>query len=134
MRGILLYIGTFFIFLLVDAIWLGLVAKNLYQQQLGHLMADSVNWIAAILFYLLFVGGILVLAVIPAAAEQNLGKALLYGAIFGLICYATYDLTNLATIKDWPLKIVIIDMVWGTILSTLVSTGGYFMYKFLFIS
>lgn len=134
MKHILLYVGTFLTFLIIDIIWLGAVAKNLYQSQLGHLMTDNVNWAAAILFYLLYIVGILVLAVVPGASEQNLAKTILFGAIFGLICYATYDLTNLATLKDWPIKIVLIDMLWGTILSTLVSTGGYFIYKFLFVS
>lgn len=132
MKYILLYLGTFTVFIVIDLIWLGLIARNLYQQQLGYLMAENVKWVAAIIFYLIFVVGVIVFAVIPGGTEKNLIKTLLLGAFFGFVAYATYDLTNLATIKDWPLKIVLIDITWGTTLSTLTSLGGYYIYNLLF--
>lgn len=117
MSFIKLYIVAFVIFIILDLVWLGFVARGLYQEQLGHVMAERVRWSAAIIFYLLFTFGILFFAVYPALAKNNILYALLYGAIFGLICYATYDLTNLATVKNWPVKIVFYDLIWGTCLS-----------------
>lgn len=122
-----LYFIALPVFFGIDLIWLGLVAKNFYQQQLGHLMTPNVNWLAAITFYLLFIVGTIVFAVQPALTEQNWLKALLLGALFGLLSYATYDLTNLATLKDWPTLVTIIDLVWGTTLSASVSVITYFI-------
>ncbi len=116
-----LYGIAFVLFMIIDLIWLGLIAKNLYQKQLGHLMADQVNWIAAIIFYLLFIGGLVFFAINPAVNDGEWTKALLYGALFGFMAYATYDLTNLATLKDWPIQITIIDLIWGTFLGASVS-------------
>jgi len=126
-----LYLATFLAFLVIDMVWLGLVARNLYRQYLGFLMAPKVNWPAAILFYLLFIVGILVLAVLPGLEAGSLGITLLRGALFGLVAYATYDLTNLATLKDWPVLITVVDMLWGTALSVAVSYAGYMAGKWL---
>lgn len=126
-----LYGIAFILFLIIDLIWLGLIAKNLYQRQIGHLMAENVKWGAAIIFYLLFIGGLVFFAISPAAKEGEWTKALLYGALFGFMAYATYDLTNLATLKDWPIQITIIDLVWGTFLGASVSTLTYFVNNFL---
>lgn len=122
-----LYGIAFILFLVIDLIWLGLIAKNLYQKQIGHLMAENVKWGAAIIFYLIFIGGIVFFAILPAVNDGEWTKALLYGALFGFMAYATYDLTNLATLKDWPIQITIIDLVWGTFLGASVSTLTYFV-------
>lgn len=112
-------------FLAVDMIWLVFVARKFYAGHLGFLMRDPVNWAAAFLFYALFVIGVLFFVISPALEKQSLGYAVLAGALFGLMTYATYDLTNLATIKDWPVIVTLVDLAWGTTLSTVVSLVGY---------
>ncbi|MDY0295125.1 MAG: DUF2177 family protein [Acholeplasmataceae bacterium] len=126
-----LYGIAFIFFLIIDLIWLGFIAKNLYQKQLGHLMADQVNWVAAIIFYLLFIVGLVYFAILPAVNDGQWVRALLLGAFFGFITYATYDLTNLATLKDWPIQITIIDLAWGTFLGASISTLTYFTNNLL---
>jgi len=119
------------VFLAIDLVWLGFVAKDLYRRQLGSLLSQNVNWAAAIIFYLLFVAGVFLFAIAPAIEKQSLSHAILYGALFGFFTYATYDLTNLATLKDWPVKIVFIDIVWGMVLTGAVSTSGFYIVKWL---
>lgn len=121
MRYLKLYLVSLAAFFAIDMVWLGLVARSFYQQQLGFLMAPNPNWFVAVLFYLLFVGGLLFFVVIPGLNANSLKATLLKAALFGLITYATYDLTNLATLKDWPVLLSIVDMLWGTILSVSVS-------------
>lgn len=118
---ILLYFITLLVFFIIDMIWLGLVAKGFYRRHLGEFMGPKVNWVAAMLFYLLFIVGLLVFAIRPALTAGLPLNALFYGALLGLISYATYDLTNLATIKDWPLIVTVIDLIWGTVLGGIVS-------------
>ncbi|MDX9893198.1 MAG: DUF2177 family protein [Patescibacteria group bacterium] len=113
------YLISLIIFLAIDLVWLGMVAKNIYQQQLGQLMRPNPNWLAAIIFYAIYVVGILVFIVYPY--QQNLTKVLLMGALFGFIAYATFDLTSLAVIKNWPLKMTIIDLIWGAVLTGSVA-------------
>jgi uncharacterized membrane protein len=120
-----LYAVMLLAFFAIDMVWLGLVARHFYRRHLGFLMSPDVNWIAAVLFYLLFIAGILVFVVLPGLDAHSLKKTLMLGALFGLVTYATYDLTNLATVKDWPLIVTLVDMVWGTVLSTLVGCAGY---------
>ena len=115
------------VFFAIDMVWLAIVAKNFYQQQMGFLMKPSVNWIAAIIFYLLFITGLVVFVISPAVTRQSWIHALLYGALFGLITYATYDLTNLATLKDWPMPVTIVDLIWGSVLAASVSVITYFI-------
>lgn len=126
---ILLYVLTTAVFFAVDLVWLGVVAKKLYRRLLGHILSDTVNWIPALLFYFLFVIGILIFSVLPAADKNSLTHAILFGGLFGFFAYATYDLTNLATLKDWPLKIVFIDILWGAVLTATVSIAGYLIAK-----
>ena len=121
----ILYGIAFVFFLVIDLIWLGLIAKNLYQRQIGHLMSDSVNWAAAIIFYLLFIVGLVYFAILPAVNDGEWLRALALGAFSGFITYATYDLTNLATLKDWPIQITLIDLAWGTFLGASISTLTY---------
>lgn len=120
-----LYAIAVVVFFIIDLIWLGVVARSFYQAQMGHLMRASVNWPAAIVFYLIFVVGIIVLAVWPAVEKQSLGHAVVLGALLGLVTYAAYDLTNLATLDGFPFKVVVIDMVWGTVLCAAVSGITY---------
>ena len=126
-----LYLATFVAFLAVDMVWLVLVARTFYRKYIGFLMAPSPNWAAAIIFYLLYIVGILVLAVLPGLEANSLKTTLLRGALFGLVAYATYDLTNLATLKDWPVIVTVVDMIWGTVLSVAVSYAGYMAGKWL---
>ncbi len=126
-----LYIATIIVFFAIDMLWLGLVARTFYQRHLGFLMAPNPNWLAAIVFYLLFIIGILVFVVVPGLKTDSLKTTLLLGALFGLITYATYDLTNLATIKEWPVLIAIVDMIWGTVLSVIVSLASFMAGKWL---
>ncbi len=128
-QSIALYPISFVIFLGVDMVWLGFIAKDLYQKNLGKFLSPDVNWLAAIIFYLLFVFGILIFAVFPGIREHSAKFVLLHSALFGLLSYATYDLTNLATIKGWPVKIVVIDMIWGMVLSSIVALGTYLIYN-----
>jgi uncharacterized membrane protein len=113
------------IFFGMDMVWLGVVAKSFYTKQIGLLMAPKVNWVAAILFYLLFLVGLVVFVIAPAVEKDSWVRAIMLGALFGLISYATYDLTNLATLKDWPLALTVVDLIWGTILAGSVSVGTY---------
>jgi uncharacterized membrane protein len=115
------------IFFGLDMVWLGVAAKNFYKKQIGFLMTPKVNWAAAILFYLLFLAGLVVFVIAPAIEKDSWVRALILGALFGLITYATYDLTNLATLKDWPLALTVVDLIWGTVLAGSVSVGTYFI-------
>ncbi len=128
---IIAYLLTTVVFLVIDLVWLGLVAKDLYRKYLGSFLSRDVNWTAAIIFYLLFIIGIFFFCILPAHAKQSLGTALLHGALFGFFTYATYDLTNLATLQNWPLPIVFIDIAWGSVLTASVSASGYGILKWL---
>lgn len=122
---------TFVVFFLVDILWLGLVAKNIYAQHLGHLMADKTNWLAAIIFYAVFIGGLVLFAINPALQKESLKYAIMYGAMFGFMTYFTYDMTNLATLKNWPVFITIIDVIWGTLLNALTAGITFYIINFL---
>jgi uncharacterized membrane protein len=122
-----LYLIALSIFFVIDMAWLSLIARNFYAHQIGFLMKSNINWLAAILFYFLFIVGIVVFVIEPALAKASWKQALLFGALFGLITYATYDLTNLATLKDWPLLVTIIDLLWGTLLAASVATITYWI-------
>ena len=113
------------VFFAIDMVWLAVVAKNFYQKQIGFLMKPDINWLAAIIFYLLFITGLAIFVITPAMVKQSWVHALLYGALFGLVTYATYDLTNLATVKDWPLLVTVVDLVWGSVLAASVSGITY---------
>jgi uncharacterized membrane protein len=128
---ILSYLLTLIVFLMVDMLWLGIIAKNMYQKFLGGFITDKVNWTPALIFYLIYVVGISIFAIYPAVNKGSASNAILMGALFGIFTYATYDLTNLATMKDWPLNIVFIDILWGAFLSALVSFSGFHIVKWL---
>lgn len=120
-----LYALTLPIFFAIDMAWLGLVATKFYRSQIGFLMREIPNWSAAILFYLLFMVGLVLFVIEPAVVKRDWLHALGYGALFGLITYATYDLTNLATVKNWPLLVTVVDLAWGTVLAASVSVAVY---------
>ncbi len=124
-----LYFAVLIAFFAIDMVWLGVVSRTFYRQQLGVLLAPNPNWAAAIVFYLLFIAGILFFVVVPGLEANSLPATLLRAALFGLITYATYDLTNLATIKEWPLLVTVVDMVWGVVLSVSVSYIGFLAGK-----
>jgi uncharacterized membrane protein len=126
-----LYFATLFAFFAIDMVWLGLIARTFYQQQIGFLLTSNTNWLAAIVFYILFIVGILVFVVVPGLKDGSLAATLLRAALFGLITYATYDLTNLATINNWPVLISIVDLLWGATLSVLVSLASFIIGKWL---
>jgi uncharacterized membrane protein len=120
-----LYIVAVVTFFVIDLVWLGVVARSFYRNQMGHLLKTDVNWAAAVVFYLVFVVGIVVLAAWPAVERQSLGHAIALGALLGLVTYAAYDLTNLATLEGFPFAVVLVDMTWGTVLCGSVSAVTY---------
>ncbi len=119
------YLAALVGFLAIDMVWLVIVARGFYRKHLGFLLSDQPNWWAAAVFYLLFVAGLLVFAVFPGLQANSLRKAAVLGCFFGLVTYATYDLTNLATVKNWPWLVTVVDMVWGAVLAASVSCIGY---------
>lgn len=127
-----LYGIAFVVFFVVDLIWLGLVAKDLYNKEIGSLLKPDVNWAAAIIFYLLFILGLVIFVINPSVEAGSLSKVMMLGAFFGLVTYATYDLTNLATMRDFTLKITLIDLTWGTFLGFITSTLTYLINDWLF--
>jgi uncharacterized membrane protein len=131
----LTYLYTYLIALPIifafDMLWLGVIAKDFYRTSLAAYIATPFNWIPGIVFYLLFVAGVFVFAVYPGITSGSLGKTLLLAALFGFMCYMTYDLTNLATVRNWPLALSLVDMIWGTVLSTVGAYIMYTIYRFL---
>ncbi len=125
------YLLTTIVFFAIDMVWLGVIAKNFYAKHLGYLLSPSPNWAAAVIFYLMFIIGIFIFAILPAVEKNSLGHALLFGALFGFFTYATYDFTNLATLKDWPLIITFVDILWGIVLTGTVSVAGFFITKWI---
>ena len=125
-KTVLAWAATLIVMLLVDGLWLGVIAKSTYQAGIGHLMASQPRLGVAALFYLLYPVGLVVFAVLPGMADGGVPRAALLGALFGLFAYGTYDLTNLSVMRDWPLKISLIDMAWGAFASGLASAGGAF--------
>ncbi len=119
------YLAALLTFLVLDGIWLGIVARGFYVDQLGHLMRPSPNWGIAGAFYLMYVVGILVFAVLPGHGQSSWLLAAGLGALFGFIAYGTYDLTNLATLRGWPPLMSMVDMVWGALLTGTVALTGY---------
>ena len=118
------YAGTAVVMIALDMLWLGVIAKALYQQGIGHLMADKPNVPAAVLFYVLYALGLVIFAVAAQPGGSSWGRTVTVAALFGFFAYATYDLTNLATLRDWPLSLSLIDLVWGTLVSAVAAAGG----------
>jgi uncharacterized membrane protein len=129
MKLIAAYLTTAVVMIVIDLIWLGVIAKPLYQQGIGHLMTDKPNIAAAVTFYLLFPAGLMVFAVTPQVAMEGWQKTAWLGAMFGFFSYATYDLTNLATLKNYPLSLALIDMAWGTMVSAVAASAGRLVFN-----
>jgi len=128
---VIAYVTTTLAFFALDLIWLGLIAKTFYRDQLGSLMADKINFPIATGFYAVYTIGIVIFAVVPALKLQDWQHAMLYGALFGFFAYATYDLTNMATLRDWPVKMSLADMAWGTVLTSSTATIGFLVTRAL---
>lgn len=122
MSYVFAYAGSAIVFLGLDYIWLSRVARDFYAGSLGSLMRETPDFLAAGIFYLFYIGGIVFFAVMPAESWKG---ALLRGAVLGLLAYGTYDMTNLATLKGWPWRMAAVDMVWGAALTGLAAAGGY---------
>jgi len=130
MKSVIAYVATLVVFAGVDLVWLGLIANSFYKSQLGPLMADRINLGAAVAFYLIYAVGLMIFAVLPASESGGWTKGLMLGALFGFFAYATYDLTNLATLKGWPLPLSIVDIAWGSLLSGIAAAGGMVAQRF----
>ncbi|MEJ2473193.1 MAG: DUF2177 family protein [Desulfobacterales bacterium] len=126
-----IYAASLLVFLAVDFIWLGWVAQSFYHRQLGELLSQRVNWPAAIAFYMIYIVGLIIFCVAPALSRASLVNAMVLGALYGFFTYATYELTNYALIRNWPAALVPVDIAWGVILCTVVSTGGYLVGRWL---
>ncbi|MFO7819010.1 MAG: DUF2177 family protein [Halanaerobacter sp.] len=124
------YLVAVFVFFSIDMLWLGVVAKRFYRQQLGFILKDSYNFSAAIVFYLFFISGLLFFVINRAVSLGSWKYALLTGMFFGFITYATYDMTNLATLQDWPLLVTVVDIIWGSLLCALTSVVSYFIIRY----
>lgn len=123
------YFSAGLIFFLIDAVWLYLASERLYRQHIGHLLADNFSLAPAILFYLIYAFGIVVFAVVPALKAGSWSTASLLGAGLGFVAYATYDLTNHATLRNWPVAVTLVDCAWGTVLTSIAATFAYFVSR-----
>ena len=119
------YVVALIVFLAIDAIWLLFISKKLYSKYLGYLMSPKPNLFAALIFYMIFIVGLVFFVISPAINTSDFLYTIKAGLLFGAITYATYDLTNLATIKDWPIKITIVDLIWGSFIATITSVITY---------
>ncbi len=124
---ILIYLIALISFLAIDLVWLGLIARNWYNSKIGFLLARHTNWTAALVFYAMFIAGLLYFAFLPGMETGSIGQILLRSALYGFITYSTYDLTNLATLEGWPVIFSLVDITWGTILCTSLSAITYWL-------
>jgi uncharacterized membrane protein len=131
MRYLVAYVSAAVVFLGLDFAWLGFLARNAYRSWIGGLMRDELNVSAAVLFYLVYVVGLVIFAIAPALKAGSWQTAALYGALFGFFAYGIYELTNYATLKDWPFAMVVVDMAWGTALSAFAAIAGYAITRHL---
>jgi uncharacterized membrane protein len=131
MQYIKLYVPTLVAFLAIDFVWLAFVARGFYRKHLGYLLAEQPNWWAAAAFYLLFIAGMVVFVVAPAVESGSIWRAVLLGAFFGLVTYATYDFTNHATVRGWPWIVTVVDLGWGAVLASSVCTIAYLAGRWL---
>lgn len=127
LQAVFVYLLSVPVFFLIDMVWLGLIAPKFYRAQIGHLLAETVKWGPATMFYLLFLAGLSIFAIIPALEALSWAHAGIFGGLFGFFTYMTYDLTNWATLKNWPKLVVTVDLVWGTVLSCAVAVITYFL-------
>lgn len=125
------YIATAFVFLAIDAVWLTIAAQRLYRPLMGDMLLEGFRLAPAALFYLIYIAGIVVFAIVPALASDRWTTATSYGAFLGLFAYATYDLTNQATLKNWPVMVTVADLCWGTFLTAVAATVGFLITRAL---
>jgi uncharacterized membrane protein len=130
-RVLALYAISLVVFLGIDFVWLTSMGERFYRPQLGKLMAERANLPVALVFYLLYVVGVLVLVVMPAVDKGSLVQAILGGALLGAVAYGTYDFTNLATIEGWPMLVSVVDVIWGTTLTAVIAAVGYGVGRWL---
>jgi uncharacterized membrane protein len=128
-RYALAYAATFVVMVAIDLVWLGVVAKPFYEKGIGHLLAEQPNWLAAALFYFGYPVGLVVFAIAPNASRRARRSVLISGALFGFFAYGTYDLTNLATLKNWPLGLSMIDIAWGSSVSAVSALAGWWVLR-----
>ncbi|WP_298812586.1 DUF2177 family protein [uncultured Roseibium sp.] len=129
LQNVIAYFATALVFLGVDYVWLSQVATRFYFDRIGHLLMDKPNMAAAGAFYIIYIVGIVIFAVAPALKSESLMTAIIYGALFGFFTYATYDVTNYATLKNWPVIVVVVDVSWGTVLSAFSAGMGYILTR-----
>lgn len=125
----LAYVAAGLVFLAIDAVWLTIAAQRLYRPLMGDMLLDGFRLVPAALFYFIYIAGIVVFAIAPALANDRWTTAASYGAFLGLVAYATYDLTNQATLRDWPLAVTIADLCWGTFLTASTATIGFLITR-----
>jgi uncharacterized membrane protein len=123
-RILVAYAATLVVFCCCDFVWLGYVARDYYQSQLGGLLLAQPNWGAAVAFYAIYAAGICLFCIVPALNAASLGKAALLGAMLGALAYATYDLSNLATLKSWPMALSLVDIAWGAFVTAVSASAG----------
>jgi uncharacterized membrane protein len=134
MKLFVAYIITAVVFLVIDYIWLGVLMKDYFQTQLSHLMAEEVNLAIAAIFYLVFAAGIVLFCVAPAFEAGSIMKAAFLGACLGFLAYGTYDVTNMATLRNWPVMMSVIDVSWGTAITAVSAAAGYGLTNWLYSS
>jgi uncharacterized membrane protein len=126
---VIAYLAAGVVFLFLDLLWLGMVAKGFYARQLAGFLRESPDLTVAALFYLVYLGGVVFFAIQPAIQAQSWKVAALYGAILGLVAYGTYDMTNLATLRNWPMAMSFVDLAWGTALTAVSASAGYLLAR-----
>lgn len=129
MKYLAAYVTALVVFFAVDMAWLATMTKRFYRPVLGDIMASGVNIVPAVVFYGLYPAGLVIFAVAPALKDSSLSTALLYGALFGFFTYATYDLTNHATLRNWTTQLTLVDVIWGTVLASIAATASYWLVQ-----
>ena len=127
LKNIAIYLSFLLTLIAIDLVWLLGVAKNLYRNEMGDLMASEPKLLAGLAFYLLYSLGVCIFVIVPALSKQSWLYALQYGALFGLFCYMTYDLTNLAVVRNFPTQLAFIDIAWGSFVTALCASFAYWV-------
>lgn len=123
------FVACVAVLVVLDLVWLGLIMRDFYQENIGHLFAENISWFFGIIFYVFYVAGVFIFAVLPAVRVGKLRRAVTLGALLGLLAYGTYDLTNQTTLKDWPFIVTVVDMLWGTFVTAVVSSVGFLLVR-----
>jgi len=131
MINLKLFLVSFVTFLILDAIWLGVISKNFYAKNLSDYLTNDIVWPAAIIFYLLFNIGLIVFVILPAIEENSYITLIIYALLYGLVTFSTYELTNLATIKNWPVIVTIVDIMYGMFVAVVCSLTTFYLHKYL---